>query len=69
MTRRAIPSDIPGIRTLMQLVEGFWQAWWSDETIADALQSAGGLAFVWEEQPSDLWVRVRARSRVPGVLE
>jgi predicted N-acetyltransferase YhbS len=48
--RRAIPSDIAAIRTLMQSVEGFWQPWWLDQTIADALQSANGLAFVWEDE-------------------
>jgi hypothetical protein len=34
MIRQAATSDIPGIRTLMQSVEGFWQTWWSDKTIA-----------------------------------
>jgi ribosomal protein S18 acetylase RimI-like enzyme len=33
----------------MQPVSGFWQSWWSDETIADAIQSANKLAFVWED--------------------
>jgi len=51
MLRLATISDIPGIRALMQVVPGFWQSWWSDETIAGALQSANGLAFVWEDQP------------------
>jgi predicted N-acetyltransferase YhbS len=49
MIRHAITSDIPGIRTLMQSVPGFWQPWWSEQTIADAIQSANGLAFVWED--------------------
>jgi ribosomal protein S18 acetylase RimI-like enzyme len=49
MIRQAATSDIPGIRTLMQTVPGFWQNWWSDKTIADAMQSANGLAFVWED--------------------
>ena len=49
MVRQAIISDILGIRTLMQTVPGFWQSWWSDETVADAIRSASGLAFVWED--------------------
>jgi predicted N-acetyltransferase YhbS len=49
MVRNAIVSDIPGIRSLMQSVPGFWQAWWSEETVADAIRSAGALAFVWED--------------------
>jgi predicted N-acetyltransferase YhbS len=49
MIRQAATSDIPGIRTLMQTVPGFWQTWWSDQTIAQALVSANGLAFVWED--------------------
>jgi ribosomal protein S18 acetylase RimI-like enzyme len=49
MVRNAIISDISDIRTLMQMVPGFWQPWWSDTTIAAAIQSANGLAFVWEE--------------------
>ena len=31
----------------MQTVPGFWQPWWSDETIVKAL--ANGLAFVFED--------------------
>lgn len=49
MIREAITSDVPSIRALMQAVPGFWQTWWSDETIADAIRSASGLAFVWED--------------------
>jgi hypothetical protein len=45
MVRHASTSDIPGIRALMRTVPGFWQPWWSDKTIADAM----GLAFVWED--------------------
>ncbi len=33
----------------MQAEPGFWQPWWSDSTVADAISSADGLAFVWEE--------------------
>ena len=32
----------------MQMVSGFWQPWWSEKTIAEAIHSANGLAFVWE---------------------
>ncbi len=49
MIREAITSDVPSIRTLMRAVPGFWQPWWSDETIANAIRSASGLAFVWED--------------------
>ena len=49
MVRNAIISDISDIRTLTQMVPGFWQPWWSDTTIAVAIQAANGLAFVWEE--------------------
>ena len=34
----------------MEGVQGFWQAWWTDETVAEAIRSANGLAFVWEDQ-------------------
>ena len=34
----------------MQTVPGFWHDWWSDKTLADAIRSADGLAFVWEEE-------------------
>ncbi|MGD0506814.1 MAG: GNAT family N-acetyltransferase [Terriglobales bacterium] len=49
MIREAITSDVPSIRALMQAVPGFWQPWWSDETITGAIRSASGLAFVWED--------------------
>jgi ribosomal protein S18 acetylase RimI-like enzyme len=49
MIREATTSDILEIRTLMQTVPGFWQQWWSDTTIAAAIESAHDLAFVWEE--------------------
>src|SRR5271156_3921821 len=49
MGRHPVTSDIPAIRTLMQATPGFWQPWWSDKTIADAMGSATGLAFVWED--------------------
>src|SRR5215472_15599262 len=50
MLRAAIASDVPGIRCLMRAVPGSWQDWWSEKTVADAIRSANGLAFVWEEE-------------------
>ena len=32
----------------MKTVPGFWQPWWPDKTIDQAIRSAEGLAFVWE---------------------
>jgi predicted N-acetyltransferase YhbS len=49
MIRKATPADIAEIRLLMESVPGFWQSHWSDSTVARAIDSAGGLAFVWEE--------------------
>ena len=49
MLREAITSDVPNICDLMQTVPGFWQPWWSEETVAEAIRSAQGLPFVWEE--------------------
>lgn len=34
----------------MKTAPGFWQDWWSDNTIAVAIRSACGLAFVWEDK-------------------
>ena len=48
MLRDAIISDIPDIRALLQMSPGFWQPWWSETTIAQAIRTANGLAFVWE---------------------
>lgn len=50
MLRRAITSDVPTIRALMQTVPEVWQPWWSEHTIAEAIGSANGLAFVWEQE-------------------
>ena len=47
MLREAITSDIPNIRALMEMAR-FWQPSWSEDTIAEAIVSANGLAFVWE---------------------
>jgi predicted N-acetyltransferase YhbS len=49
MIRLAITSDIPKIRALMQTTPGFWQPWWSERTIAEAMRSSNDLAFVWEQ--------------------
>jgi predicted N-acetyltransferase YhbS len=54
MIREANASDIMAIRALMQSVPGFWQQRWSDETIAAAIESAQGLAFVWEDNSRTL---------------
>jgi hypothetical protein len=35
-------------RTVMESVPGFWQPWWSDKTIDEAIRSSERLAFVWE---------------------
>jgi GNAT superfamily N-acetyltransferase len=48
MLRVATANDISEIRLLMQSVPGFWQTHWSDRTIERAIDSANGLAFVWE---------------------
>jgi hypothetical protein len=32
----------------MQTVPGFWQEWWSENTVAEAMRSTNGLAFGWE---------------------
>jgi len=50
MVRLATSSDVLEIRTLMQAVPGFWQPRWSDETLLQAIASANGLAFVWEDR-------------------
>lgn len=49
MLREATTSDAPDIRALMQASPGVWQPWWSEDTIAEAICSADGLAFVWED--------------------
>ena len=33
----------------MQAIPGFWQSWWSDETIGRAVESTN-IAFVWVER-------------------
>jgi ribosomal protein S18 acetylase RimI-like enzyme len=49
MIRTAVSNDIPSIRTLMTSVPGFWHADWREDAIDIAIQSAGSLAFVYEE--------------------
>lgn len=49
MIREAIIPDTPKISALMQMEPGFWPPWWSEGTIAAAIGSADGLAFVWED--------------------
>jgi predicted N-acetyltransferase YhbS len=49
MIREAMDSDVQKIRSLMQAIPGLWHPWWSEETIASAIRSANGLAFVWED--------------------
>jgi ribosomal protein S18 acetylase RimI-like enzyme len=49
MIRVASHDDLPAIRRLMEAEPGFWQVDWSDATLAKALETAGGLALVWEE--------------------
>jgi ribosomal protein S18 acetylase RimI-like enzyme len=34
----------------METIPGFWQPWWSDETVIQAIRSAGDLSFVWEDE-------------------
>ena len=50
MLREAMTSDVPKIRALMQMEPELWQPWWTEETIVEAIRSADGLAFVWEQE-------------------
>lgn len=52
MIRVARREDVPAVRRLMEAEPGFWQCDWSDATLAKGIESAGGLALVWEEQDS-----------------
>ena len=49
MIREARHEDIPAIRRLMEAEPGFWQQAWSNETLARGIDSAGGMAFIWED--------------------
>jgi len=48
MIRPASKLDLTDIRRLMQSEPGFWQESWRENILDHALESAGGLAFVWE---------------------
>lgn len=50
MIRAARHQDVPAIRRLMEAEPGFWQQGWSDETLARAIDSAVGLAFIQAER-------------------
>lgn len=50
MIRKAEQSDIARIRALMQSVPGFWSDDWRADALERALESANGMAFVWEEE-------------------
>ena len=52
MIRPARRDDLSAIRRLMEAEPGFWQAGWSDATLARAIESAGDLALVWEDNRS-----------------
>ena len=52
MIRGAKREDIPAIRRLMEAEPGLWQPEWSDATLGKAIESAGELALVWEEDTS-----------------
>ena len=49
MIRIAKHRDIPKIRDLMKSEPGFWQDTWREDVLERGLNSADGLAFVWEE--------------------
>ena len=48
MIRPASKVDFADIKKLMQSEPGFWQESWQENILDRALESAGGLAFVWE---------------------
>ncbi len=49
MIRPASPSDLPRLLPLLQSEPGFWNPSWNEETLRQALRSAGDLALVWDE--------------------
>jgi GNAT superfamily N-acetyltransferase len=49
MLRPATEHDLQEIRALIQSAPGLWHEEWRPEALDLALQSANGLAFVWEE--------------------
>lgn len=48
MIRPASKLDLAGIKKLMQSEAGFWQDSWRENILAEALDTASGLSFVWE---------------------
>jgi predicted N-acetyltransferase YhbS len=49
MIRQADSKDVVAIRNLMGSVPGFWQKSWREDVLERGMDSADGLAFVWEE--------------------
>jgi predicted N-acetyltransferase YhbS len=50
MIRKATSDDISAIRSLMESVQGFWQKSWRKDVLEQGIDSANGLAFVWEQK-------------------
>ena len=50
MIRKATSDDISAIRSLMKSVQGFWQKSWREDVLERGIDSANGLAFVWEQK-------------------
>ncbi len=50
MIHTASYDDIPRLLPLFQSEPGFWNPAWSEETLRQALHSAGDLALLWEEE-------------------
>ena len=49
MIRQATSGDVVAIRNLIASVPGFWQKSWRKDVLERGIDSADGLAFVWEE--------------------
>jgi ribosomal protein S18 acetylase RimI-like enzyme len=49
MIRSATREDVPAIKELMRTEPGFWQDAWRHDVVERGIESAGGLAFVWQE--------------------
>jgi ribosomal protein S18 acetylase RimI-like enzyme len=54
MIRMATENDILSIRALITSVPGLWHDEWRSDALEHALQSANGLAFVWEGEKTIL---------------
>jgi predicted N-acetyltransferase YhbS len=50
MIRKATSDDISAIRSLMKSVQGVWQKSWREDVLEQGIDSANGLAFIWEEE-------------------